>query len=81
VVDAADAVGGGAYPGVELEGCAIALPGPAEDVARRLRLGTPRVVGRIRDGRLLLHPRTVAEPEEAGLLDAVVSAGASHRAR
>jgi len=75
-VEAAAAVGGGAYPGVELPGTAVAVTvedGP-EWLARRLRLGTPPVVGRIHDGRLLLDPRTVPEAREEELVTAVTEA-------
>lgn len=74
---AAGAVGGGAYPGVELPGFAVVLDpaGGAERLARRLRAGEPPVVGRVRDGRLWLDPRTVAADEEAELVAAVVAAG------
>ena len=67
------AVGGGAYPGVELEGMAVAVRASigAEAVARRLRAGTPPVIGRIRDDRVLLDPRTVDPGEEEALIAAV----------
>ena len=42
-----------------------------DDLARRLRLGAPPVVGRVADGRLLLDMRTVLE-EQDELLVAVV---------
>ncbi len=73
-VDVADAVGGGAYPGVELPGAAVAVHGPAEALARALRLGEPRVVARVRDGRVLLHVRTVESAEEPPLAAAVQAA-------
>ncbi|MFW5950830.1 MAG: L-seryl-tRNA(Sec) selenium transferase [Gemmatimonadota bacterium] len=68
------AVGGGAYPGVELPGTAVAVRSSqgAERLAERLRGGTPPVIGRIRDDCLLLDPRTVPEAEESALVDAVV---------
>ncbi|MCW3050062.1 MAG: L-seryl-tRNA(Sec) selenium transferase [Solirubrobacterales bacterium] len=64
-------VGGGALPLLELEGPVVAIdPGPegADALAAALRRGDPAVVGRIRDARLLLDPRTLsdAEAEAAG---------------
>ena len=64
-------VGGGALPLAELESYACALE---EQIARALRLGDPPVIGLVRDGRLLLDCRTVAEDEVDELAAAVASA-------
>jgi L-seryl-tRNA(Ser) seleniumtransferase len=56
-------VGGGALPLLELPGPVVAVGGPSDELAARLRLGDPPVVGRIEGGRLLLDPRTLAEDE------------------
>lgn len=79
VVDASAAVGGGAYPGVELPGRAVAIAGSEgpEPLARRLRLGAPPVVGRIRDGRLLVDLRTVPAEREDALIEALAAAVAA----
>jgi L-seryl-tRNA(Ser) seleniumtransferase len=64
------AVGGGTYPGVELDSWTVHLPpGPegADARARALRTGVPPVVGRIEEERVVLDLRTVA-PEEDGLV-------------
>jgi L-seryl-tRNA(Ser) seleniumtransferase len=42
-----------------------------EQLAYRLRTGTPAVMARIRDGKLVLDVRTVFEPQEAALVEAV----------
>jgi L-seryl-tRNA(Ser) seleniumtransferase len=60
-------VGGGALPLAELPSFACALE---EDLAEPLRRGEPPVVGVLRDGRLLLDCRTVADGE----LDEVAAA-------
>jgi L-seryl-tRNA(Ser) seleniumtransferase len=76
VVQSTARVGGGALPLVELPGPAVALdPGPAgaDALAAALRAGDPPLVGRTRDGRLLLDPRTLTD-EEADLAAAVVRA-------
>jgi L-seryl-tRNA(Ser) seleniumtransferase len=70
VVDDVAKAGGGALPLLELPGPVCAVdPGAlgADELARRARGGEPRVVGRVRDGWLLLDPRTLtdAEAEEA----------------
>jgi L-seryl-tRNA(Ser) seleniumtransferase len=60
VVRAVAKVGGGALPLLELEGPAVAVP---VEWAVPLRLGDPPIVGRIRDGKLLLDPRTLTDAE------------------
>jgi L-seryl-tRNA(Ser) seleniumtransferase len=58
------AVGGGAFPGAVLPTTLVALDagslGP-DGLALRLRLGTPPVVARVADNRVLLDPRTLPE--------------------
>lgn len=78
-VPASAAVGGGAYPGVALPGTAVAVAfgGSIDELARRLRRGSPPVVGRIRDGKLLLDLRTVSPEREDALVGAVVEATGS----
>ena len=74
VVDAVAKVGGGALPLLELAGPACAVdPGPpgADDLAQRLRAGEQPVIGRIRDGLLLLDPRTLTDDEARATADAV----------
>jgi len=66
VVTACARVGGGALPLVELAGPVVRVdPAPlgADDLAARLRAGDPPVLGRIRDGALLLDPRTLTGAE------------------
>jgi L-seryl-tRNA(Ser) seleniumtransferase len=75
----ASAVGGGAYPGVELPTTLVAVaPGTegADALAGRLRSADTCVVARVRDGTLLLDPRTVAAGEEDALVAAVAAAAA-----
>jgi len=62
VLAATARVGGGALPLLELRGPACAVdPGPVgyHELARRLRGNRPAVIGRARDGWLLLDPRTL----------------------
>jgi L-seryl-tRNA(Ser) seleniumtransferase len=75
IVRATAKVGGGALPLLELEGPVVAIDDPrgADALARALRAGDPPVIARIREGRVLLDPRTVTD-EEADLLAAAVRA-------
>lgn len=71
---AADRVGGGALPGKELPGAACVVQ--VERVAaasKALRCGAVPVMGRVHDGRLWLHPRTVPEDRDDVLLTQVAS--------
>lgn len=75
VVAAADAVGGGSLPEGTLPGFALAVgDGDAEALAMRLRSQAPPVVGHIVEGRVLLHPRTIAPEDEDALVASVRAA-------
>lgn len=66
--------GSGTLPLEEFPSCALGLtPGPesAEELARRLRLGTPSILGRIHQERLLLDLRTVRDDEVSPLAAAL----------
>jgi L-seryl-tRNA(Ser) seleniumtransferase len=47
------------------------------DFAQRLRLGTPAVMGRVRDGKLVLDVRTVFADQIDALVEAVKTASPS----
>ena len=65
-------VGGGALPLLELEGPVVAVDAPSADaLASALRAGSPPVVARIADDRVLLDPRTLTD-EEADVAAEVV---------
>jgi L-seryl-tRNA(Ser) seleniumtransferase len=75
VVELEGAVGGGALAEAAVRSAGVAIDAPdADALAARLRAGEPPVVGRIREGRLLLDARTVLPGEDEGLLGAVVAA-------
>ena len=77
VVEAVAKVGGGALPLLELAGPACAVdPGRlgADELARRLRAGDPPVVARVRDGLLVLDPRTLTDDEARRAAGAVAAA-------
>lgn len=71
------AVGGGAMPTADLPTWLVSVK-PAnmavEDLAGRLREGSPAVMGRIRDHRLLLDVRTLLKDEDIILAGAVAIA-------
>jgi L-seryl-tRNA(Ser) seleniumtransferase len=64
-------VGGGALPLAEIDSFACALE---EELVVALRLGDPPVVGIVRDGRLLLDCRTIADDEVDEVARAVAAA-------
>ncbi|MGI8846582.1 MAG: L-seryl-tRNA(Sec) selenium transferase [Thermoleophilaceae bacterium] len=79
VIGATGRVGGGALPLLELPGPVCALdpaPRPAADLATSLRRGMPPVIARVRDGRVLLDPRTMSDAEagQAGAAAALTAA-------
>ncbi len=77
VITAAAKVGGGALPLLELSGPVCAVD-PArlslDELARRLRGGDPPVIGRARQGWLLLDPRTLDDAEAAAAVSGVIAA-------
>jgi L-seryl-tRNA(Ser) seleniumtransferase len=71
--------GGGALPLADIPTTVVTLvPATmsANDLESKLRLGEPTIVARIRDGRLVLDPRTL-EPHETELVLARLAAIAS----
>lgn len=84
VIDDVAEVGGGSFPGGELPARVVRVTAPdrsERELELALRCGEPPVIARLRDGALLLDPRTVYQAEETALLDAVsrVLAGARER--
>jgi L-seryl-tRNA(Ser) seleniumtransferase len=70
-------VGGGSLPDQALATWIVSLRSTRhgdDDFARRLRTGEPAVLGRTRDGKMLLDLRTVFPEDNDALLDAVVQA-------
>ena len=68
IVDGVAKVGGGALPLLELPGPVVALDAA---LAEPLRAGEPPVLGRVRDARLLLDPRTLTDDEVPLVIAAV----------
>lgn len=77
VIRASARVGGGALPLLELDGPVCAVdPGElgVDELARRLRGGDPPVIGRAREGWLLLDPRTLTDDDARAAARAVAAA-------
>jgi L-seryl-tRNA(Ser) seleniumtransferase len=67
-------VGGGSLPDQSLPSWVVEVEASRvsdQELARRLRLGDPAVMGRLRDGRLVLDVRTVFPEQEADLAEAL----------
>jgi L-seryl-tRNA(Ser) seleniumtransferase len=80
VVETSSAVGGGAAPTAELPTVAVALrPGEsgADGLSARLRAGSPPVIARVADDRVLVDLRTVPAEDEDALLAALERAAAA----
>ncbi|HEY7633679.1 MAG TPA: L-seryl-tRNA(Sec) selenium transferase [Thermoleophilaceae bacterium] len=77
VITASAKVGGGALPLLELAGpvCAVdPAPLSLDNLAQKLRAGDPPVIGRARQGWLLLDPRTLDDAEAAAVASGVIEA-------
>lgn len=71
VVPVSGRVGGGSAPGVELAGCALALP---VAVAHALRAGNPPVVARVEHDRCLVDLRCIPSTSDEELATAIRTA-------
>jgi len=70
-------VGGGSLPQQGIASCSLVLTSTEhciEELARRLRVGEPAVVGRVQQGRLILSLHGLLEEQDEQLSQAVVSA-------
>jgi L-seryl-tRNA(Ser) seleniumtransferase len=78
VVPLRSPVGGGSLPGFELEGSVVllAVPGPAQGFAARMREAPAPVLARVRDDRVVVDVRTLLEGDEAAVEAAVRFAAA-----
>jgi L-seryl-tRNA(Ser) seleniumtransferase len=67
-------VGGGSLPDQAMKTCVIEVEArdtSDEELAYRLRIGTPAVIGRLRDGKLVLDLRTVFPHQQDSLIEAL----------
>ena len=76
VRSAPSTVGGGSLPDAELPSAALVLLPSVwgltpDELARKLRLGDPPVLGRVEEDRVWIDPRTVQPEEEPALLEAL----------
>ena len=77
VIDGNSTIGGGSAPGSELPTRLVALTMPAARLEAALRAGTPPVVARIENDRVLIDLRTVAPEDDALLRRLIVLAAAT----
>jgi L-seryl-tRNA(Ser) seleniumtransferase len=76
-------VGGGSLPDQKMATWVVLVKPRAmsdADFAQRLRLGTPAVMARVKDGKLVLDVRTVLPHQMESLIDAVKSAAFAENA-
>jgi L-seryl-tRNA(Ser) seleniumtransferase len=71
IVDGESVIGGGATPERAIPSCLIAIDCDAVACERKLRAGSPPIVARIENHRLVIDLRTVFREEEADLADAL----------
>jgi L-seryl-tRNA(Ser) seleniumtransferase len=70
-------VGGGSLPDQKMKTWIVEVKRRGlsdDDLAQRLRLGTPAVMGRVRDGKLVLDVRTIFPEQVDPLIEAIRSA-------
>lgn len=78
VISGESLIGGGSAPTSTLPTFLLAVTAQslsADELAERLRLSTPAIVGRVEEGRVLLDLRTVFENEEQLVVDALRGVG------
>jgi len=67
-------VGGGSLPDQTVKTCVLEVEANGlgdEELAHRLRIGDPPVIGRLRDGKLVLDVRTIFPRQEDDLIHAI----------
>jgi L-seryl-tRNA(Ser) seleniumtransferase len=74
IVESTATVGGGAFPTARIPSIAIQLEGNANALETALRRGSPSVVARIVDGRVLVDLRTILPAEDEELRAALQAA-------
>lgn len=76
LVEGESVIGGGAAPGATLPTKLIAITSimSADDLAGRLRAGTPSIIARVEDDRVVLDLRTVFPEQDAAIIRALCAA-------
>jgi len=73
VAETEDAIGGGSFPSDRLAGFGAAIRSRsigAEGIARAFRNSSPPVIAAIRDGRVVIHARTLLDGDERAIASA-----------
>lgn len=74
VIDGYSTVGGGSLPGQQLPTKLVAIDiHPLDAFARRLRLGSTKVVGRIQNDQFLIDPRTLRPHQITPLIETILN--------
>jgi len=78
IQDGSSMVGGGSLPDQTLSTKLVAIKPsyPVEDFARRLRLATPPLIGRIEDGYFLIDMRTILPSLDSTMIEVIKGASA-----
>jgi len=71
VIDSDASVGGGAFPTTRIPSVALSIGGNAAAIESRLRLGSPAVVARVADGRVIVDLRTIFASEDELVVSAL----------
>ncbi|HYN82638.1 MAG TPA: L-seryl-tRNA(Sec) selenium transferase [Gemmatimonadaceae bacterium] len=74
VVPSRASVGAGAFPTREIPSAAVTINGDATALEQKLRSGSPPVIGRIADDRLILDMRSVPAAHDSRLTSAILRA-------
>ena len=74
VVTTSASVGAGAFPTRDIPSSGVALSGDAAALERKLRSGSPPVIGRIADDRVVLDLRSVPAAHDTELTSAILRA-------
>ena len=70
-------LGAGSLPNQKLESVAVTVAGPnasEQEMAYRLRTGTPPVVGRLERGTVIIDLRAVLPQQDEALTEALIAA-------
>jgi L-seryl-tRNA(Ser) seleniumtransferase len=74
VVESEASVGGGAFPTARIPSIALSVGGNAAAIETKLRHGTPTVIARVTDGRVIIDIRTLFPPEDELVVTALRAA-------
>ncbi|MEO6877414.1 MAG: L-seryl-tRNA(Sec) selenium transferase, partial [Gemmatimonadaceae bacterium] len=71
VLDTEASVGGGAFPTARIPSAGVAIAGNAQALESALRSGTPALIARVADGRVIIDLRAIFPTDDARVVSAV----------